>query len=972
MEPILELEKEELHLERLKEIRQEIYTPIKEAEVFVSKSKEPINPDQKEKLTYRPIRPGQIWAGVFGCAWFKINAIVPESTRGKHVVLHIDIGGEGLVYDGMEPVQAITGVVFSIDKFQASVGKSIVEIKDCAEGGEEVNLYLEAGYNGHSLLPTGCGIFQYADICLVNDALKDYYYDYLTLASLLSITTDPKQRLDLDQALKESYEKREHPEEARKILEPLLNSESDNTVKLTAIGHAHLDLAWLWPIRETKRKAARTFINQINNIRKYPEYFYGASQPQQFAFVKDMHPGEFQKIKEMIAQGRIEAQGGMWVEADTNISSGEALIRQIFYGKQFFWDEFRQDMRMCWLPDVFGYNANLPQILKKSGLEYFMTTKLSWNEHNRFPYRSFVWSGIDGSEVLVHMPPNDNYNACASPASARDARDNYPEKGIVDEALLLFGIGDGGGGPGEVHVELVKRQKSLRNSPTMKFGKAIDFFDRLNTKRENLPRYHGELYLEKHQGTYTTQGRNKYYNRKIEYALQDLEALAAFAHTKGYSYPQEELDRWWKEILLYQFHDIIPGSSINRVYEESRARYQIILEEINTKRAETLSFLSSGSALSAYNPTSYARNEYIKYEDEWYYVKALPYGFSDLEKAGPTTCKFTDQMMENEYLRVEFNEYGEIISLVDKSDNYQYAGEYMNRLNIYQDPPLFFNAWDIDWKYYKLDKINLKAYHHETFVDGERVVRRNYYRHRKTEIVQEVVLKAGSRRVDFQTEVDYHERLKMLRADFRPTVFADQVKCDVQLGSFYRSTKDVTPIEEAQFEICAHKYVDVSTPERGLSLLNDCKYGHRVKDGLISLNLLRSPISPDPKADRGHHQFCYSLFPHREECGNDTLKEAYFLNKPLLVFPGKIEKASLAQTDNPGIVIDTIKKAYQSNDIILRLFESLGVSSSCSVATAFSYSKVIATDLMENDIAPLSLEHLEFTPYEIKTIRLKK
>lgn len=972
MEPILALEKEELHLGRLKELQEDIFTTIKQAEVFVSKSKEPVAPDQKDKLTYRRIRPGQIWAGVYGCAWFNIRTVVPESVRGKHVVLHVDVGGEGLVYEGTEPVQAITNVVFSIDKFQAGIGKSIIEIKDCAEGGETINLYLDAGYNGRSNIPVGRGVFQYADLCVVNDALKDYYYDYLTLASLLSITTEPQLRLELDEALKASFEKRDNPAEARKILQPFLNSKPDREVSLTAVGHSHLDLAWLWPLRETKRKAARTFTNQINNIRKYPEFIFGASQPQQFAFVKAMYPGQFRKIQEMVARGKMELQGGMWVEADTNIPSGEALIRQIFYGKQFFWDEFGQDMKICWLPDVFGYNANLPQILRKSGLPYFMTTKLSWNEHNRFPHRSFVWKGIDGSEVLVHMPPNDNYNACASPASSKDARDNYPEKGITNEALLLYGIGDGGGGPGEVHIELVQRQKSLKNSPEIKFGKAIDFFDRLQTKREKLPKYHGELYLEKHQGTYTTQGWNKLYNRKSEFLLQDLEALAALAHTKGYPYPQEELDRWWKEILLYQFHDIIPGSSVTRVYEESRARYRILLKEMHQEKDKILSFLSSEGNLSVYNPTSYIRNEYLKYQDEWYRAEMQPYGFSSLEKAEPVNFNYDDRMMENEYLRVEFNRDGEIISLIDKTDNYEYAGEYLNRLNLYQDPVLFFNAWDIDWKYHTMSKIHLKAYRHETFAEVGRVVRRNYYRHRKTSIVQEVVLTAGGRRVDFHTEVDYHECLKMLRADFLPTVFADKVKCDVQLGSFYRSTKEETLIEEAQFEICAHKYVDVSDNERGLSLLNDCKYGHRVKNGLISLNLLRSPLFPDRKADRGQHRFSYSLFPHRGTCASATLQEAYFLNKPLVVFPGKIDIGSLAQTDNPGIVIDTIKKAYRGEDIILRLYESQGVSSFCSLRTVFSYQEAIETDLLENDIAPLNPDRLDFTPYEIKTIRLKK
>jgi alpha-mannosidase len=954
-------------------MRSGIYTKVAPLQVGAHPSAEPIAPGSQYDLNYHRIHSKNVWGKVYDCAWFHIHGTIPVSATGKHIVAHVNVGGEGAVYQGTEPQSAITLVMSYIDRLQSSVGKTVIEVAQKAEANQAVEFYLDAGYNGYFGYPFGWGIFQYADLCVVDDELLAYYYDYLCITSLLSVTTGSTERAKLEQLLEESYEALKFSiEKARSILKALLDGQPDESVALTAVGHSHLDLAWLWPIRETKRKAQRTFANQLSNAARYPEYVYGASQPWQFEYIKNNIPQQYAALQQMAARGQLELQGGMWVEADTNLASGEALIRQIHYGKDFFRNEFGQEMKLCWLPDVFGYNGNLPQILKKSGLPYFMTTKLSWNEHNRFPYRSFVWNGIDSSQVLVHMPPDDNYNSAGSPACARHAADNYTERELAPEGLLVYGIGDGGGGPGEAHIELVMRQRNLAGSPRITPGTAVDFFDKLDQYRDKLPAYNGELYLEKHQGTYTTQAANKMYNRRCEYALQNLEALCALAWKKGCTYPQEKLDAWWKEVLLYQFHDILPGSSITRVYEESRARYKTILHEIDNERAEVLRFLANGSGTTAFNPTSYDRQEYIQQNGIWYQTILAPYGFAPLQEMQPQNeLQFDEDTIENGHIRVRFSTEGDIISAITKKDGAEYAESRLNTLRLYRDKWQFYNAWDIDWKYFEKNNHIIKAYRHESFIDGPTVIRRNYFKHGRTTVTQDVILYIDRPIIYFQTICDYHETLKMLRADFDLAIKSPFVTCDIQLGSIQRSTGDKTEVEKAQFEICAHKYVDLSDGERGASLLNDSKYGYRVKGSRISLNLLRSPIYPDKTADRGYHKFTYALFLHKDSCDTKTLMHSYTLNKPVYLAPGQVDVDSMVQTNVPAVVVETIKRAHSSDGIVIRLYESQGAPAVCRLQTVFSYKTTVETDLMENELGEIDISKLEFTPFEIKTIKLK-
>ncbi len=955
---------------RLKMLREKTFQTVCHLTVSAAVSREPIPYEKKDSLKYTPVRPGNIWGKkMYQCAWFHVTAAIPPKYRGQHLLLHIDVGGEGLIYTNSgEPYEMLSIKIAKVDEFSLEKGKTTAEVSDAILKDGRIDCYIDAGFNGSFLnMPFGVGIFEYADLVLQNDECYDLYYDYLAVLFLKAVLPESEQA-PLTDALDRAFEMilADRYDEAREILQTYIKSTPDDFT-LYAVGHSHLDLAWLWPLRETKRKSVRTFTKQLNNIRRYPGYIYGASQPQQFEWIKKTRPAFYAQIREAVAKREIELQGGMWVEADTNLPGGEALIRQLYYGKRFFREEFGQEMEICWLPDVFGYNGNLPQILSKSGIPYFFTIKLSWNEHNNFPYRSFNWTGIDGSRVLVHMAPDETYNSECLPYSTLHARDNYPEKDVSNEALYVYGVGDGGGGPGEVFIELLKRQERMYKIPSVRFSPAIDYFKKLETYRDKLPNYTGELYLEKHQGTYTTQGRNKRFNRLCEYALADAETLCAMAYLRGREYDQEKFDDWWKEVLLYQFHDIIPGSAVGRVYDESLQRYAIILAEINAEKTEALRWLSGdGNNEFAYNPTSFARDESVNGKS----VCVAPFAAAPLqERQGDSELRITENTMSNSHLRVIFNKNGEIASMKG-ADGFEYSKGYLNRLVLFFDRPMMFNAWDIDWKYHRQKGITLKAYRHELKKKPDRVTRVNYYRHGRTTIRQEVSLGADDDYLTVNTHADYHELFGMLRAEFIPSVFSNEVACDIQYGTIRRSTKDETLIERAQFEICAHKYVDVSDNERGFSLLNDCKYGHRVKDGLISLNLLRSPVFPDPKADRGMHEFKYALYPHTDALSVETLKRACALNRPLILYRGKSPVDPIATVDNENVVIEVMKKAYGDNALVLRLYESQGLGEQASLCLNFDFKAVKETDLMEEQERDIDIDCLTFSPYEIKTVKV--
>ncbi|MDF2543847.1 MAG: alpha-mannosidase [Herbinix sp.] len=977
-------------------ISNHIYESIAPLSVTMWKTKEPVPFNERTTGEMKEISIGESWGDVWDCAWFHMIGEVPASAAGKKVVLLIDFSGEACIFDSEGcPIQGLTNVSSGFDFSLGKPGKRVVDLSTCAKGEEKIDLWADAGCNDLFGSYRDHGILKEAHVAICKEEMRQLSYDFEVLYKLWSVLPENSSRAKsiLHSLNKAALLLNEYTEEeatkAREILAKELNKKGgDPSLRMSTIGHAHIDLAWLWPIRETKRKGARTFSTAIKMMEKYPEYVFGASQAQLYDWIKENHPALYEKIRERIKEGRWEAQGGMWVEADTNISGGEALVRQIMYGKRFFEQEFQKDMRVLWLPDVFGYTGSLPQLLKKAGIDYFMTIKLSWSAHNKFPHHTFKWSGIDGSEVLTHMPPEGTYNSAALPTSIKRAEEDYQDSGVAKECLMLFGIGDGGGGPGEEHLERLLREKNLDGIIPVTQECSIDFFDRLKEDWNEYKTWKGELYLEKHQGTFTTQARNKRFNRKLEIGLRELELIAVLAQLKGkFEYPAKELEVLWKEVLLYQFHDILPGSSIKRVYDETQVRYQAITEAMNELLQKAYQALLQDRTV-AVNTLSWYREEWLKLKGQWIKAAVPALGYSELSdqtaaiwKDGKDYPKAEDKLLENELLSVKFNHDGSICSVFDKEFNREVLlpGQAGNRLSVYYDKG---DAWDFSIQYHQRPSMEFCLESTQVLQDGPKAELLQTYTYGNSRLEQRVILMSGSRKLDFVTKVIWHESDKMLRTSFPVNVMAMEATCDIQFGNIKRPTHTNTGFDMAKQEICAHKWVDVSEPNYGVALLNDCKYGYQVSNNVLDLNLLRSPHYPDENADQGEHEFTYSLYPHG---GNHTTgkvnQAAYELNMPLVLHESDktsdpvLQSESFLEADQENIIVEAVKKAEDSDAIILRLYESHGIVTSAKIRLGVKPTSVKLVDLCEREINSLEPQGnevmLQFKPFEVHTLKVE-
>ncbi len=779
-----------------------------------------------------------------------------------------------------------------------------------------------------------------------------------------------------------------------------------------------MDLGWLWPVRETIRKSARTFATAIANLELYPDYVFGASQPQQYQWMKERYPTLYAKIKQKVAEGRIEPQGAMWVEADTNVSGGEALVRQILQGERFWREEFDKTIDYLWLPDVFGYSAALPQILRRSGVPYFSTQKLSWSLINVFPHHSFHWQGIDGSRVLAHMLPEETYNSPALPRSVRKIERNYKEKGVSGHSLLVFGIGDGGGGPGEEHLERLDRLRNLEGLSPVRQEPVEAFIAKWREDAERFPTWSGELYLERHQGTLTTEARNKWYNRKLELALRELEWTSVVAGFVGQkAYPAARLQAIWREVLLYQFHDILPGSSIKRVYDESLARYALLLDEVEKQIADNdaclagrIDTLGTVAPLLVQNSLSWARREWLPVGERWLQVTVPPMGYVVVDAAGeavpdstgdprPGTpgVAATERSLENDLLRVQFGTDGDISSLYDKRLQRELipAGLTANRLAVYRD---LGDAWDFPMDYAEQTPRRMKLVGSSARIEGPRAVLQQTYRLGHSELQQTTILTHGSARLDFVSRLHWRETEAMLRTSFPVAVHAEDATFEIQFGHVRRPTHRNTTWDLARDEVAGHKWVDLSQRDYGVALLNDSKYGHKVKGQVIDLNLLRSVPYPGPRlvndanlapgepnhdyTDQCDHRFIYSLFPHPgDHVAGRVAQAAYELNVPVRTLPLPVQSGPLTaltsflEIDAPNVIVEAVKRAEDGAGVIVRLYEAEGQAARADLHFGFPVARARETDLLEAPLAVLAPQRdrlkLEFAPFEIKTLRLE-
>ena len=1004
----------------VEEVGRRIYHSIADLEISAWRTPEPLPFESRFSGEELHLRPGDRWGErLFDCAWFRFATQIPKGTEGE-LVARIDINGELFIADrDGNPVRGLTCKKSVFDQRLGTPSKTIFLVPESAIRNGYLELWADAAFNDlFGSLPDE-GRIETAEICVCRNDIRSLYYDLEVLVDYaLGLGAGDPERDRATMAVSKvahllcDYDAGSIAK-ARKCLQSLFRfPRVSDALNVSAVGHAHLDLAWLWPIRETIRKGARTFATALYNLERYPEYVFGASQPQLFAWMKEAYPVLYARIKKAVETGRIELQGTFWVEPDCNIPSGESFVRQVLHGSKFFRDEFGLVPRFCWQPDVFGYNGQLPQILKKSGHEYFMTQKLSWNVVNRFPYHSFVWKGIDGSAILTHMLAEETYNSPAAPHSLQKIAGEYAQRDVSRHALMVYGIGDGGGGPDAEHIERLRRAKRLSGLPLVESRSAAEFFRLWAADASNFPCWEGELYLERHQGTLTTQALTKRNNRLCELGLRELEWVGFLAEAlAGITYPDAELDSLWKEVLLYQFHDILPGSSIKRVYDECNARQAIILKNIDSLTRDRYNalcgFVGSKESHVVFNSLPWARKEWLKVDNQWHTVTVPGMGYAPLDAgSGSRDVAVESDILENERLRVVFAEDGRLASIYDKLVQREVlaAGTPGNDLVIYEDVG---DAWDFATD---IENKDLRVYLRQnpdrprltsrsSFRDGPCGIVKQTFRYGSSTITQEIVLKLDEDTLEFRTRVEWNEPRKMLRVRFPVSVYSTHARFEIPFGSISRSTLDESLVEQAHIEVPAQQWVDLSDDNYGVSLFNDCKYGFRVKGNTLDMCLLRSVPHPgnaligkDDESrieasseftDLGQHRFCYAIKPHPGKLSEaEIVRCARGFNIPLMVMSRpKTATGSLPATAswirlaNPSVEIAAIKRAENGMGWIIRLINVMPTVQQTRLEFALPVSAIEETDLAEQPIGSHGSSQqalpalVSMAPFEIKTFR---
>lgn len=949
-------------------------------------TREPVPFEERLSGTAVRLATGDQWAtDTFDCAWFHVTGRLPEGYAPEDLVLQLNCGGEGLVYDGQgQPVQGITCYASCFEPALGTPRKEIVPLYDQLHQGDLVDFWIDCGAN--DLFGNMADRSRVGNLCIArqNKEIRSLAYDVQILLGVADYADAPAFRDQILAAIGSVMKNAEFTEawaaSCRRTLAPLLQTknEGSDVFNFSGVGHAHLDLAWLWPLRETKRKGARTFATQLRNIEKYPDYIFGASQAQLYQWIKEEYPSLYAQVQKAAQGPNWDVQGSTWVEMDSNLISGESMVRQFYYGKEFFRNELGQDNHIFWVPDSFGYSGCLPQVMKLAEVPYFLTMKLSWSLYNKFPYHTFHWKGIDGSEVFAHMLPEDTYNAPCRPDSLISGEKNYRERKISDMALSAIGIGDGGAGPGYEHIERAMRQKDLRGVPRFRFEKSGDFFARLDNPAIAYPSFQGELYLERHQGTYTTQSASKRYNRLCEFLLRNYEVLYCMAQDQGLDVPVSgrELEELWKEILLYQFHDILPGSSINRVYEESVARYEIISNKLKNSIELLAAQLFRGQGFVNFNAYRYSRP--MKLDGRWVTCQVAPFGFTPKKLLQPIRefhAACTAQSIENDKVCVTFDR-GLISKLFNKQLNRQFVPEDhpMGLVSQYTDNG---DCWDMegtkaDYRATRQDSI-CTGFH--TFTDGAKACAQCSYTVGDCKIEQTFYILDGDATVYCDLKLDVHQQAKMLRIEFPTNLQAEEAAFNIQYGHINRRMTENNSVELAQFEVSGQKFVDISEDTLGLSLVNDCKYGYRVKHGVIDVNLVRSPKGgPGTNVDQGEQTVHFALVTHEGPLGAETYRKAYEINNPVVEInscAGCETATQLYTGSNDAVILETVKEPRDGNGIITRFYNTSAEPQTATVSLA-GYRMAEVVNILEKPLEEKTDGVLHLHGFELINLRWVK
>ncbi len=950
-------------------------------------------------------------------AWFYKQVAIPVPASGLRYELELrtDVGNRGddilVDEDRSEPWDASNPQFILYYDGKAIQGLDVNHISACLPADKaEVNVHIYA-YTGTNLQPS-TPLKLHMDVVGIDEDCEKLYYDLKVPADVLAFTGENTRQYHeilgylngalnlLDWRSEDKF--RKSCKAASDYLEQEFYGKycTKGNVQVKCIGHTHIDIGWLWTVRQTKEKAQRSFFTVLELMRRYPDYKFMSSQVPLYQAIKEEAPDQYEEIKQRIREGRWEVEGAMWVEADCVLTSGESLVRQLLYGKRFFKEEFGIDSRVLWLPDVFGYSAAMPQILRKCGVDKFVTSKISWNDTNTMPDDTFTWKGMDGSEIFTYFMTAQEmhrdeklvnfttYLPQANASYVMGAWNRYQNKDISDEAILTFGFGDGGGGPTARDLEMLRRMEhGIPGCPTTKIQTAGEFLDSVEEKtRGKLPSWTGELYFEYHRGIYTSQAEIKKNNRKAEFALHNFELIAATANRLlGTEYPHEELRKLWQTVLVNQFHDILPGSSIQEIYQVANAEYEAVLarcKQMTDHLLQKLSELCAGSMV--YNPTPFTVGGTVQADGITRYVDAVPAnGFAAKEPVPMDgSVLVSDRKMENKFFLLELDDAMNICRLYDKRSCREVLpkGKTANRLCLYEDFPHNFDAWEIR-SYHKEKGYPIDAYDKaEQVLDGERSGLKITRSFGTSKLVQTIWLYEHIDRIDVDSVADWHEKHHMLKVAFPVDVNTDKATFDIQFGNYERSALNNTSWQQAQFEVSAQKFADLSDSGYGLAVLNDCKYGHSAKEGEITLTLLRAPTYPDPDCDMGVHTFTYALYPHDNDLRHSKVYEqAYLLNNPMLCVggTGKGTKTafSAVKADKDNIIIETVKLAEDSDSCIVRLFESMNRQTTVTLQFGFPVNQVQTADMLENPMEELTAEQnavtLTVKPFEIITLKIQ-
>jgi alpha-mannosidase len=985
---------------------------------------EPVPVGEALVATYSDFAVGTPWGRPWSTWWFQVKGAVPTEWAGRTVELVVDPG-----FQGDWPGNQAEGLVFTPDGVPVKgihPRNMYVPIADVAAGGERVHFFMEAAANPDILkndfVPTVYGekstapadpvyTFATAELAVLESEVWALRFDIEVLYQLVKeLPPAEPRRHEVLRALERALDVLLLDDivgtaaAARaELTEVLARPANASAHVLSAVGHAHIDTAWLWPIRETKRKVGRTFSNVLALAERYPDFRFAASSAQQYAWIKERYPDIWRGIQAAVERGQWFVVGSQWIEPDGNLPGGEAMVRQLTQGLRFFERELGVTTKGIWMPDSFGYTAAFPQVAKLAGVEWFLTQKISWNQTNEFPHHTFWWEGIDGSRIFTHFPPADTYNSTLEGEEIHHAVREFREKGKATTSLVPFGYGDGGGGPIREMMERQRRVADLEGSPRVQIESPDEFFARARAEYEDAPVWVGELYLELHRGTFTSHAREKRGNRLVEHRLREAELWWTAAALGGADYPYDAFERLWQTTLLQQFHDILPGSSIAWVHRENEEEYGQSFARLDELLGHALKHLEADGAVV--NAADHARVGLVldEHGDPAGLVRVPGHGltpFEPLEPAQPVTAERDGEhvVLRNDLVRVRIDARGLVTSIVDLRADRELvpAGRAANLLQLHQDLPNAWDAWDIDahYRHTVRDLVELESI--EVVEDGPLRARVEVVRtFGASRVTQRIALHADDASVHLEAELDWHEGEKLLKASLPFVVHAQHHSAEIQFGHLRRPTHTNTSWDDARFEVVAHRWVHVEEPGYGIGVVNAGTYGHDItrrvgEDGQVEtevrLSLVRAAKSPDPHQDQGHHLFAYAVVPGASV--GDAVAAGYEMNLPLRLAPGtaarRAEPWSVVSSSDPGVRIEAVKLADdRSGDVVVRVYEALGRRAEATLSAGFDVADVAEVSLTERPLSEgmpraRSLEvagrsiTLGLRPFQIVTLRLAR